>query len=66
MIISVTITKQEVANTRTMVMFDPCLHINCGSSQCKNCPLVDVAEELRQAQSKFLTRLDNLEIETEE
>ena len=64
--ISVTLTKQEVANTKTMVMFDPCLHMNCGTSECRRCPLVDVAEELRQAQSNFLTRLDNLEVEAEE
>lgn len=63
--ISTTITKQEVANTKTMVMFDPCLHMNCGAFECRRCPLVDVAEELRQAQSKFVTKLDNLEIEEE-
>ena len=64
--ISTTVTKQEVANTKTMVMFDPCLHMNCGTFECRRCPLVDVAEELRQAQAKFLTKLDNLEVEAED
>lgn len=63
--ISTTVTKQEVANTKTMVMFDPCHHMNCGAFECGRCPLVDVAEELRQAQSKFLTKLDSLEVEEE-
>ena len=64
--ISTTVTKQEVANTKTMVMFDPCRHMNCGASDCRRCPLVDVAEELRQAQSNFLTKLDNIEVAAEE
>ena len=58
--ITATITKKEYADTLNLIWVDPCKHIECTSIECEKCPLREVAEKLREAQSEYIGVLDHL------
>ena len=65
--INVTITKEELNNTKNTVWVDPCTHILCGQIEdCEQCPLREIASDLRAAQNKFISALNAIEVENEE
>jgi hypothetical protein len=64
--IKVTITKEELSNTKSTIWVDPCTHILCGQIEdCEQCPLRETAEALRTAQNKFISALNEIEVENE-
>jgi hypothetical protein len=61
--ISITITKEEKNRAENSIIVDPCMHIECCEIDCNNCPLREVAEELRKAQENFNKVLQSIEEE---
>ena len=57
--IAITITKEERAKTYNAVYIDPCRDIECTGIDCENCPLQNVAEEMRKAQESFINVLNS-------
>lgn len=64
--IKITVTKEEVSNTKNIIWVDPCTHIFCGEIEdCEQCPLQKTAQALREAQNNFVSALNAIEVENE-
>ncbi len=62
--ISITITQKEKEDTNNKIWIDPCAYIECGSVEsCEQCPLRDVAANLREAQHKFMNIVNSMPIQ---
>lgn len=51
------ISQEEYEAIESNIHFDPCERIRCGEIECSQCPLRDMARNLRKAQDDFLNRL---------
>lgn len=51
------ISQEEYEAIESNIHFDPCERIRCGEIECSQCPLYDMARNLRKAQDDFLNRL---------
>ena len=57
--ISVTATQKEIEETQNKIWVDPCAYLNCGDIDCEQCPLREAAQNLREAQNKFISVITN-------
>ena len=58
----VTISEKELTRTEIGLAFDPCAEINCGTFDCKDCPLHESVKDFRKAKEKFLNALHKLPV----
>lgn len=63
--IKITLTETEKDGTLDLVVFDPCAAIDCREINCEECPLRNVAEDVRRASEAFVNVLDKLTVEGE-
>ena len=63
--IEIILTKTEKDETIDLVVFDPCAAINCREIDCNECPLRNVAEDVRRAGEAFVNVLEKLTVEDE-
>lgn len=61
--IIITATQKEIEETKNKMYVDPCAYFQCGSIDCEKCPLREVAEELREAQHKFINIVNSITIQ---
>lgn len=63
--VEITITKAEKDETLDLVVFDPCVVIDCREISCEECPLHSAAYDLRKASEAFVKVLEKMKVEGE-
>ena len=63
--IEITLTKAEKDETIDLVVFDPCVAIDCSEIDCVDCPLHNAAVGVRKAHEVFINVLNKLRVEGE-
>jgi hypothetical protein len=61
--ISITITQKEKEDINNKIWVDPCAYFKCGEIDCEICPLREAAENLREAQHKFINIVNSITIQ---
>jgi hypothetical protein len=56
----IVMTTKEYEETRDNIFVDPCAFIECGTLNCDHCPLREAAQNMRDAQDKFMNVINSI------